>query len=1050
MTGITRALVACVVLLGLMIVLPETVPERVQPAWTRGPHAGALESASGQPGPKAAEGVWQRTKTWTAKTVDWGNCDVVPTVQAASPGSARTASTPGKCEGGRISFKHAWAVPPQELKEGQVLVLDLSVDDAGTVWGKGKGRGYTAVFLGNYGGSGSNWKDVHIPGMMDYACQEKDSGPLWEGKSLNFSATSGAGWSHDIKAKIPVQAAWKGAASLCRDAGKTASKKLTVPIPKGGASKKFLLIVVAGHGSRVTLDQGPREDTIVSTAGAHATTYYEYSFAPPLQITGRITGKRADDEPGNPIHPAQYPIAGAAVTLLKKGEPFGTKTAATGEDGSYVLGIDGPAEDLAIRVELKYAGLAPSPFLVVQDAGADPIGAKTKPFAVPVGTTAPIVKDVVLGRGDDVIPLNTEAGRLYDAGLIYKYTEMAWRFIQNDLVGPVPALAFNPPLVVRAFATDATSVEQDAYGDMEKPEVAFSVRTSESANQLRPGTIWHEIGHTVQGVMTQHHAPVLKGTPGFKGYHAGFENADTAASFIEGFATFFAAQVATRAGGFKPGEIDVNGCHRILSFPEHMPWDVFGVFEEIAVASLLWDLVDADEEEFTQQSDQKTVEGFVQSISPPFLAGKSFRRTFRDRVQIGLGEFFQILSAKGPVEPVAYPGATTGVWDVRQLYAVLEAMGKGRAADRGARAAKDANELSPLDEVFVMHGFFADAVPKGASQNFVYDEGEKVGYAANGGTIEYYPDNVGDKTIYRKIEPRFSPLRRVPPPPFTVVAARLVDATGRAVAPRDFEVEVKYGPPYEAYGYTFKTRTATPGRLPVLCASPAIPSTTTIRPLDDHGMALPAAVTFTGDQYWAALRTAKDRVIASHDFAVDVLPNLPPAPGEPPPPGGKDTVRERPPEPVEPGTGGAVGSGGTTPFSSGGSEVATIAAIGLIGLAVVLGVAIVIVRRRSASPATPGLRIQASLSVVYADGGRKEFALSRDVTTIGRDRGNLLVLNDQEVSSQHAVLTVTNQGFVLRDVGSANGTWVNGQRIDEEAVFAGDDIQLGMTKLTLH
>ncbi|MEM9881994.1 MAG: FHA domain-containing protein [Planctomycetota bacterium] len=66
---------------------------------------------------------------------------------------------------------------------------------------------------------------------------------------------------------------------------------------------------------------------------------------------------------------------------------------------------------------------------------------------------------------------------------------------------------------------------------------------------------------------------------------------------------------------------------------------------------------------------------------------------------------------------------------------------------------------------------------------------------------------------------------------------------------------------------------------------------------------------------------------------------------------------------------------------------------------------------------------------------------------IGRDRGDL-VLTDSRVSRRHAEVSVQNGVFVIRDLGSSNGTWVNGRRVAGLAELEqGDRIQVGRVTL---
>jgi FOG: FHA domain len=66
--------------------------------------------------------------------------------------------------------------------------------------------------------------------------------------------------------------------------------------------------------------------------------------------------------------------------------------------------------------------------------------------------------------------------------------------------------------------------------------------------------------------------------------------------------------------------------------------------------------------------------------------------------------------------------------------------------------------------------------------------------------------------------------------------------------------------------------------------------------------------------------------------------------------------------------------------------------------------------------------------------------------TIGRE-GCEILLDNPQVSRKHAVIDRVNGKHVLRDVGSTNGTFVNGRRITEHTLVKGDIIQIGAFKL---
>lgn len=77
-------------------------------------------------------------------------------------------------------------------------------------------------------------------------------------------------------------------------------------------------------------------------------------------------------------------------------------------------------------------------------------------------------------------------------------------------------------------------------------------------------------------------------------------------------------------------------------------------------------------------------------------------------------------------------------------------------------------------------------------------------------------------------------------------------------------------------------------------------------------------------------------------------------------------------------------------------------------------------------------------------GVAQEHVLAEGATaTIGRATGNDIVVLDRHVSRQHAVITYRDGLFVINDLGSVNGTFVNDKRVEEPfPLFAGDQIRL--------
>jgi len=78
------------------------------------------------------------------------------------------------------------------------------------------------------------------------------------------------------------------------------------------------------------------------------------------------------------------------------------------------------------------------------------------------------------------------------------------------------------------------------------------------------------------------------------------------------------------------------------------------------------------------------------------------------------------------------------------------------------------------------------------------------------------------------------------------------------------------------------------------------------------------------------------------------------------------------------------------------------------------------------------------------------FLLDAERTSAGRSTRADIFLDDVTVSRKHAEFVREGRGFVVRDVGSLNGTYVNRTRIDQVALRSGDEVQIGKYRLTFH
>jgi pSer/pThr/pTyr-binding forkhead associated (FHA) protein len=80
---------------------------------------------------------------------------------------------------------------------------------------------------------------------------------------------------------------------------------------------------------------------------------------------------------------------------------------------------------------------------------------------------------------------------------------------------------------------------------------------------------------------------------------------------------------------------------------------------------------------------------------------------------------------------------------------------------------------------------------------------------------------------------------------------------------------------------------------------------------------------------------------------------------------------------------------------------------------------------------------------ITLDSGTHHHDLTEDPVTIGRSAENMIQIDDPSVSGRHAQLHRAGETYLLKDLGSTNGTRVNGNNITEKELRPGDRLRFG-------
>ena len=78
----------------------------------------------------------------------------------------------------------------------------------------------------------------------------------------------------------------------------------------------------------------------------------------------------------------------------------------------------------------------------------------------------------------------------------------------------------------------------------------------------------------------------------------------------------------------------------------------------------------------------------------------------------------------------------------------------------------------------------------------------------------------------------------------------------------------------------------------------------------------------------------------------------------------------------------------------------------------------------------------------------REYSIDKDSISIGRKHGNDIQLNDLTISGRHSLVTMVSDNIFIDDLGSTNGTLLNGARIAKSKLHHSDVIQVGNYQFT--
>ncbi len=368
-----------------------------------------------------------------------------------------------------------------------------------------------------------------------------------------------------------------------------------------------------------------------------------------------------------------------------------------------------------------------------------------------------------------IVSTNThDQSRLDDLIAIYYYTEEAVLYAVDKLG---LRMDYGLPVEIRAFSPTHGTFYSSSFINIDERD---SLYTSINRPDNRE---WHEFGHHVMadsliGGDNRFPSTVIDWwflwdsnddgvfnlttenyTSNRDINHWGYMNPSTTDSWIEGFAEFYSLLVSSVYGEDSRPELYI----RVNLEEPHRAW---GLYEEFAVASLLWDLVDSGSDTY--------VEWVYRNNS---------------LVDVVIGDHICI-----PVKTLWNMFIASNITTVKDLYDMLTPY----------NVDSDGNGFGDVNELFILHGFFRD------TKHFqVYDIGEEVGVSGHNYSIRRYM-RLGSVERLAEVSARVDRYSPPPVPNGSIIYTRAFDReTDLELDNYVLLIEIVYNEPYGFLNYNY-------------------------------------------------------------------------------------------------------------------------------------------------------------------------------------------------------------------------------------------------------